>query len=272
MASYLEARANRGAWLVRMDDLDPPREQPGAAHCILKSLESHGLYWDEEVTWQSDRGPAYEDALASLAHKQLSFHCQCGRRQLETTGACSADCRAQQGKVATPHSTRIDVIPDTIIEFDDQLQGRQSIALGTQLRDFVVKRKDDLYAYQLAVAVDDASAGVTHILRGADLLDSTARQIYLQQALGLPTPHYCHLPVITNSEGQKFSKQSYADPIADSEAPLNLRRALAFLQQPTPPADHTDTASIVTFARQHWSIETVPRLRAIESSPLEGFD
>jgi glutamyl-Q tRNA(Asp) synthetase len=255
-----------------MDDLDPPREQAGAAHSILKSLECHGLYWDEEVTWQSDRGPAYEDALASLARKQLSFHCQCGRRQLETTGSCGANCRAQQNNVATPHSTRIVVVPDTIIEFDDQLQGRQSIALDTQLKDFVVKRKDGLYAYQLAVAVDDACSGITHILRGADLLDSTARQIYLQQALGLPTPHYCHIPVITNSEGQKFSKQSCADPVTNSDAPLNLRRALAFLQQPTPPTELTNTTSIVTFARAHWSIERVPGLRAIESSPLEGFD
>ena len=252
-----------------MDDLDPPREQVGAASCILKSLECHGLLWDEAVTWQSKRSTAYEDALATLAARGLLFHCKCPRKRLNPGGACSALCRTQQRNTSPPWATRIDIETERLVEFEDRLQGRQSIQFSQHQDDFVVKRRDGLYAYQLAVVVDDASQKISHIVRGSDLMPSTGRQIYLQGALGLPTPQYCHLPVITNAQGQKFSKQSHAPALGDNDAPQNLRHALAFLQQAPPPEQLTQVGPILEFARGQWSMDRVPHLLAIPASSLD---
>jgi glutamyl-Q tRNA(Asp) synthetase len=254
-----------------MDDLDPPREQAGAASCILKSLECHGLLWDEEVMWQSKRSATYEDALATLAARGLLFHCKCPRKRLNPGGACSATCRAQQQDISSPWATRIDVETQRLVEFEDRLQGPQSIQFSQQQDDFVVKRRDGLYAYQLAVVVDDASQMISHIVRGSDLMPSTGRQIYLQGVLGITTPHYCHLPVITNSQGQKFSKQSHAPPLGDKDAAQNLRRALAFLQQASPPAELTGVGPILDFACGQWSMNRVPHRLAIPATRLDGI-
>ena len=270
LASFLDARHNAGTWLVRMDDLDPPREQPGAASSILRSLESHGLLWDEEVMWQSQRGAAYEEALSNLYRNGRIFICDCSRQALGPGGSCGNRCQGRPHEVTAPWATRITVEPESLIEFDDSIQGRQSSGLNRELEDFVVKRKDGFYAYQLAVVVDDASQGINHIVRGSDLMASTARQIYLQRTLGLPTPGYAHLPVITNTQGQKFSKQNHAPALRDDAAPQNLRRALAFLQQPQPPADLSDTASILSMACKGWSIERVPRTVAIPATVIDG--
>jgi glutamyl-Q tRNA(Asp) synthetase len=251
-----------------MDDLDPPREQAGAADIILRSLECHGLYWDEEVLWQSRRSAAYEDALAKLAREHQTFYCDCSRKRLSPAGACRENCRARQNRITTPRSTRITVPSKSLVEFDDLLQGRQSTLLDGELENFAVKRRDGLYAYQLAVVVDDANQGISHIVRGSDLMDSTARQIYLQRALGQPTPGYCHLPIITNDQGQKFSKQHCAPFLLDTEAAQNLRRALAFLHQATPPGELTDPESVLSFARQQWSMDRVPGVRAIRASSI----
>jgi glutamyl-Q tRNA(Asp) synthetase len=266
LASFLDARHHHGTWLVRMEDLDPPREEPGAAAQILHSLQCHGLQWDEDVLWQSVRAVAYTEALDSLAAGNHLFGCDCTRQKLGPNGACNSRCRERQGSLGHPNATRVAVPPTCRIRFTDQLQGEQDIALGQQLPDFVVRRKDGLDAYQLAVVVDDASQDISHVVRGSDLLDSTARQIFLQQLLGYSTPHYCHLPVITNPQGQKLSKQNRAPALVDERAPANLRAALRFLRQREPPGEIDDVADILSFAFRHWRPQNIPRTRAIRAA------
>ena len=269
LASFLDARHHRGAWLVRMEDLDPPREEPGAADSILKSLERHGLHWDEEVLYQSTRSEAYTRALAQLDAAGHLFACDCTRATLEAAGGCQGGCRARQVQFSGARAIRASVPPDCRIDFTDRLQGPQLVPLGTSLPDFIVRRKDGLYAYQLAVVVDDAAQGITHILRGSDLLGSTARQIFLQQCLDMPTPSYCHLPVITDSEGRKFSKQNFAPPLDDTLALQNLHRALRFLHQPQPPAALAQAEELLDWAAAHWALGRVPPKMAIPAHSLD---
>lgn len=266
LASYLDARHHRGLWLVRMEDLDPPREEAGAAERILSSLEAHGLHWDGEVLWQSQRAPAYAAALGRLDRDHHLFRCDCTRQLLGPGGACCGSCRERQAQLAQPLATRVAVPPDCRISFTDRLQGSREVALGEELPDFVVKRKDGLDAYQLAVVVDDAWQGITHIVRGSDLLDSTARQIFLQQLLQEPTPSYCHLPVITDTAGHKLSKQNHAPPLQDDRAAANLRAALRFLGQAEPPAEVGDVAEILAFACANWTLQSVPAVLSIAAT------
>jgi glutamyl-Q tRNA(Asp) synthetase len=266
LASYLDARHHRGLWLLRMEDLDPPREEAGAAGRILASLEAHGLLWDGEVLWQSQRAPAYAAALDQLDRDHHLFRCDCTRQLLGPGGACSGRCRGRQARLAQPVATRVAVPPDCHISFIDRLQGAGEVALGAELPDFVVKRKDGLDAYQLAVVVDDAWQGITHIVRGSDLLDSTARQIFLQQLLQLPTPSYCHLPVITDTAGHKLSKQNHAPPLQDERAGDNLRAALRFLGQPEPPEQMDEVADILAFASANWTLRAVPATLSIAAT------
>ncbi|MEH6567532.1 MAG: tRNA glutamyl-Q(34) synthetase GluQRS [Halioglobus sp.] len=270
LASYLDAKHNHGTWLVRIDDLDPPREQPGAAQGILHSLESHGLHWDEEITWQSHHSAAYEQALELLNLHRKTFNCSCTRQQLSATGACQNSCQTRQALLCEPWAIRIERPLGTEVEFTDQLQGLQSENLGQNTDNYVVKRKDGLYAYQLAVVVDDANASISHIVRGSDLLETTGRQIYLQQTLTLPTPRYCHLPVITNELAQKYSKQNHAPALIDADAAQNLRQALAFLKQSTPPPDCCEPESILAFASLQWSLSRVPPVMAVPASSITG--
>lgn len=270
LASYLDARHHGGAWLLRMEDLDPPREEPGAAQRILNSLQSHGLLWDEEALWQGQRHAAYAQALEQLWADNHLFYCDCTRQMLGPEGACCGDCRRRQGSIASPAATRINVPPSTHIHFTDRIQGEQSTGLGQALPDFVVKRKDGLDAYQLAVVVDDAWQGVSHVLRGSDLLGSTARQVFLQQTLGHPTPAYCHIPVITDTAGQKLSKQNHAPALDDSQAPANLRTALDFLCQDAPPAMLNTTGDILAFAVEHWAPQKIPAVMSIASTSRAG--
>lgn len=251
-----------------MEDLDPPREEPGAARQILNSLQQHGLHWHGEVLWQSSRDAAYREALASLRLAGELFSCDCTRAMLGPGGSCAGRCRPRQTDIGSPHATRIEVPAGTVVSFADQLQGIQAEELGALLPDFVLQRKDDLYAYQLAVVVDDGFQEITHVVRGSDLLDSTGRQIYLQQRLGYPTPHYLHLPVITNSEGQKFSKQNHAPALDGGRAPDNLRQALQFLGQTSPPTEMKDCSDILTFAARHWSPSALPRQMAVSAECL----
>ncbi|RLQ20474.1 tRNA glutamyl-Q(34) synthetase GluQRS [Seongchinamella sediminis] len=265
LASCLHARHQGGQWLLRMEDLDPPREEPGAAAAILQSLLDHGLRWDGEVLYQRTRSDAYDRALAQLTAQGLVFHCDCSRAMLGPGGSCGGRCAPRQDEVAAPWALRLAVRPGTDICFIDQVQGRQQEALARELPDFTLLRKDGLYAYQLAVVVDDAYQGISHVVRGSDLLGSAGRQIYLQQQLGLPQPDYCHIPVITNSAGQKFSKQNHAPALLAAEAPDNLRRALQFLQQPQPPAELQQCGQILDFATYHWSTAAVPAVLAISA-------
>jgi glutamyl-Q tRNA(Asp) synthetase len=268
LASYLDARHHRGLWLVRMEDLDPPREEPGAADSILHSLRSHGLLWDEPVMYQSARTAAYAAAAAALAQRGLAFHCACTRSQLGPDGVCRGQCPARQAQIPEPSALRVTVPQAQRIAFEDALQGSQQLALGETSADFVIRRRDGLYAYQLAVVVDDAAQAITHIVRGADLLDSTPRQIYLQQQLDYPTPHYCHLPVITTTAGQKFSKQNHAPALVNAQAPANLRCALRFLQQQEPPPALSTSDEILAYAIAHWALNRVPAVTAIPATAI----
>jgi glutamyl-Q tRNA(Asp) synthetase len=268
LASFLDARHCGGHWLVRMEDLDPPREDPDAADSILHSLQCHGLLWDEAVLYQSTRSTTYTEALAVLAEGGRLFSCDCTRAILEGDGACRGDCRARQTQIPEPRALRIAVPPDCEIQFTDLLQGPQHTALGQSLRDFVVRRKDGLHAYQLAVVVDDAAQGITHVVRGSDLLDSTPRQIFLQQLLAYATPRYCHLPVITTRQGQKFSKQNCAPALDDDQPDHNLRRALRFLQQRDPPSNLTGVEPLLVYAIENWSLQQVPATLAIPAASI----
>ena len=268
LASYLDARQRAGTWLVRMEDLDPPREEPGAADRILNGLRCHGLQWDEDVLFQSTRSATYTAALTMLDEAGHLFACDCSRAMLSADGSCIRHCRTRQGAISGPGAIRTMVPPDCEIQFRDGLQGPQHTALGKVVTDFIVRRKDGLNAYQLAVVVDDAEQGITDVVRGSDLLDSTPRQIFLQQLLAKPTPRYFHLPVLTTSQGQKFSKQNLAPALDNEKATYNLRRALRFLHQHEPPNSLTSVDSVLIHAVEHWSPTRVPIAMAISSDSI----
>jgi glutamyl-Q tRNA(Asp) synthetase len=227
--SWLDARLAGGRWLVRMEDIDETRIIAGADALILRTLEAYGLTWDEAVVWQTQRHALYAEALHRLGDKV--YACACSRK--EGGGRCMGTCREglPPGRTGRAIRLRVDSTPVT---FQDRRLGAFSEILPETCGDFVLRRGDGLYAYQLAVVVDDADQRVTDIVRGADLLDSTARQIFLQQQLGVPTPGYLHLPVALNAEGHKLSKQTNAPPVDPAGSPATLARALRFLGIPVP--------------------------------------
>jgi glutamyl-Q tRNA(Asp) synthetase len=268
VGSYLDAKAHGGVWLVRMDDLDLSRTVPGAADLILRSLESLGMAWDEPVVYQSKRSAAYEAALKVLKKRKLIYPCACSRREIADSAVGGLDgpiysgtCR--KGLLAGRAARADRVITDnTRIELKDVIQGKIVHSLERQVGDFVVKRADGYYAYQLAAVVDDAAQGITDVVRGADLLDSTTRQIYLQQMLGYTTPRYAHLPVAVNVLGEKLSKQTLAAPIDNRELLATLNAALAFLGQDTiTDADPKKMADFWKRAIAGWDLARVPRQR-----------
>tara|TARA_R110001599_G_scaffold64147_2_gene180250 strand:+ start:17554 stop:18489 length:936 start_codon:yes stop_codon:yes gene_type:complete len=276
LASWLEARHAGGCWLLRMEDIDPPREQAGAADAILYCLQQHGLHWDEAVLWQSRRGAAYDSALSELDARGHLFACACSRQQQGPLGECVRGCHQrgchQRGcgeadwrdtTPPRPHALRVSVPPSFSTRWHDTWQGPQHWPLGATLGNFVVRRKDGLYAYQLAVVVDDAAQAITDVVRGADLLDSTPRQHLLQQLLGHPTPRYAHLPVLTDAGGQKLSKQNLAPAIDPDTPERNLRAALAALGQTPPPATANTANAILAFALAHWTPAAVPAQPAV---------
>ena len=290
VGSYADARARSGEWLVRIEDLDPPREVPGAADAILATLEQFALEWDGVVLRQSTRGAAYCDALAKLARAALTYPCACSRKEIadsllhdrsESAGRAPPSeseltapglvypgtCRGGLPHGRTPRATRVRV-DDAVVIVDDPVQGHIAQHLAREIGDFVLMRADGSVAYQLAVVVDDAAQGITDIVRGADLLDSTPRQIFLQRALGLPTPRYLHLPVATNAGGEKLAKQTLAAPIAASRPGRALFAALEFLGQ-SPPRElaRADARTVVAWAVANWSRERIPRVRAIAAQP-----
>ncbi len=227
VGSWLRARSRNGAWLVRIEDLDPPREIAGASARILDTLTAFGLDSDEPVRFQHARSAAYQQALAQLIEAGHAFPCHCSRRDLQLRGGHHGRCRPESGSKRAPAWRML--VPEGAIEFDDAIQGRQSQDLYTTVGDFVLRRADGLWAYQIAVVVDDADQGITEIVRGADLIDSTPRQILLQRALALPTPGYAHLPVVHGEDGQKLSKQTFATPVDRDDPVPALRHALAVL-------------------------------------------
>lgn len=266
LASWLDARAADGRWLLRMEDLDRPRCESGAADTILRQLEACGLCWDGAVLVQSQRDDAYAAALDALQSRGAIYPCACTRRQLAQASrnhegeiVYPGTCRRGVPAGTTTHAWRVRV-PDASFRFHDRIHGELQQNLAQAVGDFIVKRADGLFAYQLAVVVDDACQGVSHVVRGADLLWNTPRQIYLQSLLGLPTPAYAHVPLVTNAAGQKLSKQTLAPALPIAGPGADLRQALAVLGHP-PPRELAGAgpAELLAWARTHWHIENVPR-------------
>jgi glutamyl-Q tRNA(Asp) synthetase len=267
VASWLDARAAGGEWHLRIEDVDAPRTVAGAEDAILRTLEALGLGWDGPVVRQRERTARYEEALAALRRGGLAYRCRCSRREIADSGVHGIDgmvypgtCRQAALPEDIPAATRF-LVPAGEIAFDDRVQGRVSQRLDAEVGDFVVHRRDGLFAYQLAVVVDDADLGVTDVVRGADLLDSTPRQIALQRALGFATPRYLHVPVATRG-GEKLSKQTLAPAIDAAAGARVILAALAFLGQEAPAAQ--PPPGLLAQAARHWDPSRIPRVRRLE--------
>ena len=265
VGSYLDAKFNQGKWLVRIEDLDWQRKVPGAAKEILYTLEALGMEWDDTIVYQSQRTKIYQHALHELNQLGMIYPCTCSRKEIADSsilGLCGpiypGTCFKNRLPVNRAHSLRIHTHNNPIL-FYDILKGDFSQKLNSEVGDFVLRRADGIYAYQLAVVVDDAAQLISHVVRGADLLDSTPRQIFLQQSLGYYTPQYLHLPVVTNASGEKLSKQTHAAPIDLSRALSQLFLAVEFLGQ-EPPIEIVDgdIASFWQWAIGNWRIKQIP--------------
>ena len=270
VGSYLQAKTNNGKWLLRMEDVDTTRSVDGADTDILHTLEVFGFEWDGDVVYQSKRTELYQQAMDILEQENLLFACLCSRKQLAESGSdiYPGTCRNRRlprpgERVTGEHAVRV-IVDDSNIVFHDCVMGTQAQSLARECGDFVIKRRDGLFAYQLAVVVDDALQGITEIVRGADLLDSTPRQIYLQRLLGYQTPGYCHLPLAVDQDGSKISKSAGA-----AKDDINRRRAalvhvLDFLgQQPPGELLDADLDAIWCWAIEHWNLAKVPHESAV---------
>lgn len=295
VGSYLEAKYHHGTWLVRMEDLDAPRCTVEAADDILRTLEAFGLHWDEDVIYQSQRTAAYKEALRQLQTIGAVYPCACTRKEIADSALHGIDgqiypgtCRngIQAGREGRAWRVRTDfssavrpelvegqegfdrLSPNGTIEFEDSLQGFVTQHLEHDIGDFVVKRADGLFAYQLAVVVDDALQNITHVVRGADLLASTPRQICLQQLLGFATPAYMHLPIVVNERGEKLSKQTLAAPVGTRNPSAALWRALSFLRQ-EPPAElaNGDLPALWQWALANWRAEHLAGVKTLVCLP-----
>ena len=268
LTSYLDARAAGGDWLVRVEDIDPPREQPGSSELILKALDVYGLHWDGEVLYQHSRLDAYREALTDLLNKKQAYPCTCTRKALaEHLPSYPGFCRSKTSTPDEPHAIRFNA-QDQEIAFADRIQGTQTFSLK-ELGDFVVFRKDGLFAYQLAVTVDDEYQGITDIVRGIDLIDSTPRQIALQNALDYHTPRYAHLPVITNEFGDKLSKQNKAEPLPLDTPQPALLKAMSAIGLPVD--IHVRNATLpdmLNWAVEQWDINRLHSKEAIPETSL----
>jgi glutamyl-Q tRNA(Asp) synthetase len=266
VASYCDARANGGDWLVRIEDVDEPRTRDGAEREILDALVAYGFSWDGEVVRQSQRTAHYERALATLAARGLVYPCACTRREIESAPVGAGGERVYPGtcrngvpsdrarRAARAWRVRVD---DAVVEFVDRAQAVQRQSLARDVGDFVVKRADGLFAYQLAVVVDDALQDVSDVVRGCDLLPSTARQIFLQRALGLHEPRYLHVPIAVDARGDKLSKQTRAPALPRDPVPA-LLAAWRFLQQLDPAGEPGDVASFWRHALASWDAARLP--------------
>lgn len=257
VGSYLQARAARGLWYVRIEDIDPPREVPGAARAQLETLRRFGLVPDGPVQWQSSMQDAHMLALRKLAADGLAYPCACARRDLPKSGIYPGTCRAGIAAGRPARSIRFRVKPGPV-RFKDAVQGSCEQDLELDVGDFVIRRADGLVAYQLAVVVDDARARISEVVRGADLLDSTPRQISLYRALGLPEPAWMHLPLVTDEHGRKLSKSSRDDPVNRHRPATVLRLVLRALGH-EPPAGRRSLESQLSWAVAHWSAHAIPR-------------
>ncbi|WP_158785244.1 tRNA glutamyl-Q(34) synthetase GluQRS [Pantoea sp. BAV 3049] len=268
LGSYLQARAQQGQWLVRIEDIDPPREVPGAAKRILLQLEQYGLHWDGEVLWQSQRHDAYREALARLQQHNHSYFCTCTRSRIQQVGGVyDGHCRTRNcGPDNAALRLRVDVPVD---HFHDNLRGEVVADTRLAQEDFIIHRRDGLFAYNLAVVVDDYYQGVTEVVRGADLIEPTVRQIALYQQFGWPVPGYLHLPLAINADGNKLSKQNHAPALPEGDPRPVLVQALQFLGQPvTPGWQDLPLSVLLQQAAMQWDVATIPRQDALYRNAL----
>jgi glutamyl-Q tRNA(Asp) synthetase len=265
VASHADARAAGGQWLLRIEDVDEPRSRPGAESLILAALDRYGFEWDGPVTRQSERTALYEAALARLVADGYAYACRCTRRDLESApvggagehiypGTCRDDPAASRARRQLAWRVRVGA---AIVACEDRLQPSQRQNLARDVGDFVVKRADGFFAYQLAVVVDDAAQAITHVVRGADLLASTPRQVLLQKLLELPTLLYLHVPVAINAAGEKLSKQTRARTLPDTPLPA-LAAAWRFLDQPPRPEPPASVAEFWSWASVAWRATRLP--------------
>jgi len=270
VGSYLEAKSHNGEWLVRIENLDKPREIPTASHEIFRALEILGMEWDHEVIYQDQRKDTYENILTILNKRGLTYSCTCTRKEIadsSITGISgqiyAGTCRNNVQNKDRPGAVRIKT-DNNIIEFEDSLHGLISQRLESETGDFILRRSDGIYAYQLSVVADDAAQGITNVVRGADLLDSTPRQIYLQKLLGYSTPTYMHLPVAVNNQGEKLSKQTKAALLDISNPVKQLVEAVNFLGQESPiELLGSNVSSFWKWAIENWHPEKIHKKRTI---------
>ena len=272
LASFLDARANNGQWLLRIEDIDPLREIPGAADRILRQLDDHGLHWDGPVLYQSSRLVAYQDALQQLGDAGLLYACYCNRARLRILGGCyDGACRANKTNSDTtipntPHATRIQIPEHSSISLNDLIQGPLVFDLS-KTGDFILRRRDQLPAYQLACSLDDGFQNISHVIRGSDLLDSTPRQMHLLHCLGLATPQYAHIPVLSNAQGQKLSKQNHAPQLDSIKVLANLHDCLRLLGVSTPTElRKASKQQVLDWAIKYWRLSNIPPLNKMTES------
>ncbi|MGY6274942.1 tRNA glutamyl-Q(34) synthetase GluQRS [Methylomonas sp. MgM2] len=263
LASYLDARRHGGIWLLRIDDLDTPRNAAGAIDAILHCLERFGLHWDGEIYYQSRYLSKYQAILKHLQEQHWLYACRCSRKILRHTAVYPGVCRYAGFSFDEPSAWRLKV-QDISIEFDDALQGKVNHHLSREHGDFIIRRKDNIIAYQFAVVIDDYLQKITHVVRGIDLLDSTPKQIYQQRLLAYPHPRYMHLPLIVDDQGHKLSKQNLATPVDDSQPEPTLFLLLNMLQQ-NPPSSlrNAPVATQLEWAITHWEPLALKKISAI---------
>jgi len=261
ISSYLEAKKHNGQWIIRMEDLDQPRTVVGSADSILQTLDTFGFEWDGEVVFQSQRSALYEEYLQELISEHLIYRCDCSRNKLKESKSFpvyDGFCRNKNNEIPAPYALRCKT-PNTRLSFTDQIQGNHSVDLNQQCGDFIVRRRDQLFAYQLAVICDDSEQAITDIVRGADLLTATPIQIYLQQQLQLAEPVYSHIPVAMHQQGRKLSKSHQDLAIFKHTPTAIMTQALSFLGQ-SPPGDlaKTDINGFWHWAINNWDLNKIP--------------
>ena len=274
LASFLQARSKHGIWRLRIDDLDSFRTVTGATESILYTLESYNLYWDGPIVFQNQRSEAYRSALEIIENQGLVYACHCSRKSLARNNALNRNpnpypenCRNKNRSRSQPHTLRIKT-DHKDISFHDQCQGLITQSLSQTCGDFIVKRRDNIFAYHLAVVIDDHEQQITEVFRGNDLLDSTPRQIYLQGKLSIPQPQYAHIPVVVDDSGSKLSKQTGARPVSSSNRSETLFSLLTLLNQ-SPPQEIRGARvdELIEWGINHWDISTLCRQKEIVLHP-----
>ncbi len=265
LGSYLQAKSQGGKWLVRIEDIDPPREVKGAAANILSSLEAYGLEWDDSVLYQHTRLDAYQTQIDHWLSKNQAYYCSCSRKEIkEMGGVYQAHCRNLAQK---PHQGAFSIrltLDEPVTSFEDLLLGLQHLNPKMAAEDFIIKRRDGLFAYNLAVVLDDIYQGVTEVVRGADLIEPTGRQLSLYKKLHKAPVSYLHLPLALNQEGHKLSKQNHARPIDIKKPASTLASALAFLGHPLPKElEGAPVTLSLQWAKKEWQLAKVPKTSSV---------